>query len=456
MLLHVEDSTLDLSATEHDGVAEASQTVSLETAVVVVTFGPPGNGPSSPMSQPPQSYPAFRPGDPAWAQRTVRQQAWIRQAFTIPRSITMRHVDADIGPLTTSVPATAYSASLEMAAVPTTAGLPSCAEVRVSNLTCTPDVVRFWPAPGTPVDAYDRRNVRGAEDSGTGVAVPLDASPPPWLTDALILQACSYPITAPPDALPAPTWEGIRPGGWMVGGCLPEGAPDGGVPFGGVCTFDFAFRNVAQGQGARRAIGTSGHCFDGWDFAAGQKVLAFLRVQVALPVPHDELQIVAIGSPILVWRGSKRFPPRQPGDPTGSWDFALIEADVDFRQLVSPTTALVGGPCGLQQTDPGAGTLLEYVGQGAAVGFGTSGTARAGRLDQWSDFGNPELDWTGVVLPGDSGGPVQLAGGGPAAGLIDRNGFVPTRGSGNLMRSIVQDLLAVALPDWQMMMSGSC
>lgn len=148
--------------------------------------------------------------------------------------------------------------------------------------------------------------------------------------------------------------------------------------------------------------------------------------------------------------------PAPDGDPVGSWDFALIEVDEAYRGRVPPTTALLGGPCGLQPTDPGAGTLLEYVGRGAAVGFGTSGTARAGELNEWRDFGNPELDWTGVTLPGDSGGPVQLAGGGPAAALIDRNSFVPTRGSGNLMKSIVQDLLAVALPDWQIMMSESC
>jgi hypothetical protein len=242
----------------------------------------------------------------------------------------------------------------------------------------------------------DWRSVDGAVPYRGGHAIPLKAATPAWFTDELAARvhaANGAPVAAPTDA-PLPGEIGIRPGSWML-------APAG-------CTMNFVF-----GSPGSYSIGTAGHCGN-----AGEPVtLLTLAPGGANPV------LVDIGTIQTSVNGG-----------VGN-DFALVSIRPELQSWVSPTIAVVAGPCG-SYGGSGPEPVFHY-GHGLAVG--TGGTPRAGLALTWqaSVFG-----WSGAAAPGDSGSAVRVNTGMQAAGdlthlVVDTN-FLPSYIAGTRMSRILQ------------------
>jgi hypothetical protein len=242
----------------------------------------------------------------------------------------------------------------------------------------------------------DWSRVDGAVPYGTGHAVPLKAATPAWFTDELAARvdaANGTPVAAPSDA-PLPGEIGIRPGSWMI-------APAG-------CTMNFVF-----GSPGSYSIGTAGHCGKN-----GEDVV---------------LLTLAPGgaNPVLVELGSVQ---KSVDGGIGN-DFALVSIRPELQSWVSPTIAVVAGPCG-SYTGSGPEPVFHY-GHGLAVG--TGGTPRAGLALKWesSAFG-----WSGAAAPGDSGSAVRVNTGMQAAGdlthLVVDTTWLPSYIAGTRMSRILQ------------------
>jgi hypothetical protein len=242
----------------------------------------------------------------------------------------------------------------------------------------------------------DWSSVDGAVPYGTGHAVPLKAATPAWFTDELAARvdaANGAPVAAPSDA-PLPGEIGIRPGSWMI-------APAG-------CTMNFVF-----GSPGSYSIGTAGHCGKN-----GEDVV---------------LLTLAPGgaNPVLVELGSVQ---KSVDGGIGN-DFALVSIRPELQSWVSPTIAVVAGPCG-SYTGSGPEPVFHY-GHGLAVG--TGGTPRAGLALKWesSAFG-----WSGAAAPGDSGSAVRVNTGMQAAGdlthLVVDTTWLPSYIAGTRMSRILQ------------------
>jgi hypothetical protein len=242
----------------------------------------------------------------------------------------------------------------------------------------------------------DWSRVDGAVPYGTGHAVPLKAATPAWFTDELAARvdaANGAPVAAPSDA-PLPGEIGIRPGSWMI-------APAG-------CTMNFVF-----GSPGSYSIGTAGHCGKN-----GEDVV---------------LLTLAPGgaNPVLVELGSVQ---KSVDGGIGN-DFALVSIRPELQSWVSPTIAVVAGPCG-SYTGSGPEPVFHY-GHGLAVG--TGGTPRAGLALKWesSAFG-----WSGAAAPGDSGSAVRVNTGMQAAGdlthLVVDTTWLPSYIAGTRMSRILQ------------------
>jgi hypothetical protein len=241
----------------------------------------------------------------------------------------------------------------------------------------------------------DWSSVDGAVPHGSGHAIPLKAAKPAWFTDALAARvdaANGAPVAAPADA-PLPGEVGIRPGSWMI-------APAG-------CTMNFVF-----GAPGSYSIGTAGHCGN-----AGEEVV---------------LLTIAPGgaNPVLVELGTIQ---RSVNGGIGN-DFALVSIRPELQSWVSPTIAVVAGPCG-SYGGSGPEAVFHY-GHGLAVG--TGGTPRAGLALTWeaNAFG-----WSGLAAPGDSGSAVRVNTGMQAAGdlthlVVDTN-WLPSYIAGTRMSRIL-------------------
>jgi hypothetical protein len=242
----------------------------------------------------------------------------------------------------------------------------------------------------------DWSSVDGAVPYGTGHAVPLKAATPAWFTDELAARvdaANGAPVAAPSDA-PLPGEVGIRPGSWMI-------APAG-------CTMNFVF-----GSPGSYSIGTAGHCGKN-----GEDVV---------------LLTLAPGgaNPVLVELGTVQ---KSVDGGIGN-DFALVSIRPELQSWVSPTIAVVAGPCG-SYAGSGPEPVFHY-GHGLAVG--TGGTPRAGLALKWesSAFG-----WSGAAAPGDSGSAVRVNTGMQAAGdlthLVVDTTWLPSYIAGTRMSRILQ------------------
>jgi hypothetical protein len=241
----------------------------------------------------------------------------------------------------------------------------------------------------------DWSRVDGAVPYGTGHAVPLKAATPAWFTDELAARvdaANGAPVAAPSDA-PLPGEIGIRPGSWMI-------APAG-------CTMNFVF-----GSPGSYSIGTAGHCGK-----SGEDVV---------------LLTLAPGgaNPVLVELGSLQ---KSVDGGIGN-DFALVSIRPELQSWVSPTIAVVAGPCG-SYTGSGPEPVFHY-GHGLAVG--TGGTPRAGLALTWE---STAFGWSGAAAPGDSGSAVRVNTGMQAAGdlthLVVDTRWLPSYIAGTRMSRIL-------------------
>jgi hypothetical protein len=226
------------------------------------------------------------------------------------------------------------------------------------------------PAVGTTAEQADLGGVAGSEPYAGGWAIPLRGERPSWYTPALAARvdaADGVPVAAPADA-PLPGEVGIRPGSWMI-------SPAG-------CTMNFVFAS-----GGSYAIGTAGHC--------GEKGEPVVLLTLA---PGTE-------NPVLVEIGTISVShDNGVGD-----DFALVPIRAALNSWVSPTIAVVAGPCGAYGGS-GPETVWHY---GHGLGIGTGGTPRAGLALSWraDAFG-----WDGAAIFGDSGSAVRVGTGLAAAG----------------------------------------
>jgi hypothetical protein len=242
----------------------------------------------------------------------------------------------------------------------------------------------------------DWSTVDGAVPFGAGHAIPLKAATPAWFTDELaarVAAANGAPVDAPPEA-PLPGEVGIRPGSWMI-------APAG-------CTMNFVF-----GSPGSYSIGTAGHCGNNGD----DVVLLTLAPGGANPV------LVDLGTVQKSVNGG-----------IGN-DFALVSIRPELQSWVSPTIAIVAGPCG-SYTGAGPEPVFHY-GHGLAVG--TGGTPRAGLALTWE---STAFGWSGAAAPGDSGSAVRVNSGMQAAGdlthlVVDTN-WLPSYIAGTRMGRILQ------------------
>jgi hypothetical protein len=269
--------------------------------------------------------------------------------------------------------------------------------VRAAILAALLILVTATGASAAPsLGSQDWRSAEGAVPYGDGFAVPLEAAQPAWYTDALaarVAAANGAPVAAPTDA-PLPGEVGIRPGSWMI-------APSG-------CTMNFIF-----GSPGRYSIGTAGHCGK-----AGEKVVL--------------LTLAPGGSnPVLVEIGTIK---KSVDGGIGN-DFAIVPIRPELQSWVSPTIALVAGPCG-SYAGSGPEAVFHY-GHGLAIG--TGGTPRAGLALKWdkSAFG-----WTGAAIFGDSGSAVRVNTGMQAAGdlthLVVDSRWLPSYIAGTRMSRILQ------------------
>jgi hypothetical protein len=174
------------------------------------------------------------------------------------------------------------------------------------------------------------------------------------------------------------------------------------------CTMNFVF-----GSPGAYSIGTAGHCGN-----TGEAVT---------------LLTVAPGgaNPVLVELGTVQ---KSVNGGIGN-DFALVSIRPELQSWVSPTIAVVAGPCG-SYSGSGPESVFHY-GHGLAVG--TGGTPRAGLALTWeaSAFG-----WSGAAAPGDSGSAVRVNTGMQAAGdlthlVVDTN-WLPSYIAGTRMSRILQ------------------
>ncbi len=242
----------------------------------------------------------------------------------------------------------------------------------------------------------DWSTVDGAVPYGAGHAIPLKAAQPAWYTDELaarVAAANGAPVSAPPEA-PLPGEIGIRPGSWMI-------APAG-------CTMNFVF-----GSPGSYSIGTAGHC--------GKTGEAVTLLTLA---PGG-------ANPVLVDVGTVQ---KSVDGGIGN-DFALVSIRPELQSWVSPTIAVVAGPCG-SYTGAGPEAVFHY-GHGLAVG--TGGTPRAGLALTWQ---STAYGWSGAAAPGDSGSAVRVNTGMQAAGdlthlVVDTN-WLPSYIAGTRMGRILQ------------------
>jgi hypothetical protein len=242
----------------------------------------------------------------------------------------------------------------------------------------------------------DWSTVDGAVPYGNGHAIPLKAARPAWFTDELAARvdaANGAPVAAPPEA-PLPGEVGIRPGSWMI-------SPAG-------CTMNFVFGSLGA-----YSIGTAGHC------AKNGEAVTLLTL-----APGG-------ANPVLVDVGTVQTSV----DGGIGNDFALVSIRPELQEWVSPTIAVVAGPCG-SYAGSGPEAVFHY-GHGLAIG--TGGTPRAGLALTWQSTG---YGWSGAAAPGDSGSAVRVNTGMQAAGdlthlVVDTN-WLPSYIAGTRMGRILQ------------------
>ena len=249
----------------------------------------------------------------------------------------------------------------------------------------------FVPKAGTDPSTVDLTRVAGAARlADGGLAVPVRAARPHWLTPELLAAASKGPAPAPAAAtfdVPATGYAGIGPGSEQI------------APYG--CTMNFIF-----GAPGSYSIGTAGHCVD----KVGEPV-TLLTVAPGGPAGTGWV-LVEVGNVLKRVEGG-----------VGA-DFALVSIKPEYQSWVRPTIPQVLGPCGkytgdglTEQSVPVRGHATLDAGEqifhyGHGLGIGTGGTARTGHGLYWEP---KAFYWAGTVVFGDSGSAARTGTGNLAA-----------------------------------------
>lgn len=240
-------------------------------------------------------------------------------------------------------------------------------------------------------------------------AVKLRKPSPEWYTEALherVLEAGPEGIRLYHEPIQLDCY-GLAETGVSAGGCIIH-------PYG--CTANFVFRD-----GSNNYIGTARHCVDEEPFGKSD-IGAPMIMQV------DPVTIAKVGEVVKHTGGE--------GD-VGE-DFALIKLDQDVVDTwgVNPAIPVIGGPQGVYE---GCDTeAIEHFGHGYEVTV-QQGYPRVGLATNWYSDG---YGWTGHAFGGDSGSPVNVAGGAAAGNLthliVDPWEYVGSDTAGMRMTAILQ------------------
>jgi hypothetical protein len=222
------------------------------------------------------------------------------------------------------------------------------------------------------------------------LALPAGATPSASAPAAK--QGCSHPVAVVDAAAPVGTGScpGVRPGALVR---IPRPDVDAQTQY--VCTLNFRFRGVDRQGDTHAYMGTAGHCILGegawkdvtervWPLGGGPPVLDADRNQIGefAYAVRDDLH-----------------------------DFALVR--LFGGVAVNPEMCHFGGPTGWNLERTQQGRQLRHYGQGVGV----SAVAPARTALSWSMRHEHWVYANGVVVPGDSGGPV-ISTDGRAVGLV--------------------------------------
>ncbi len=228
----------------------------------------------------------------------------------------------------------------------------------------------------TPVQAHLLRPLLGGSDG-----VEAD-----WALGGQPCRLIEMPTAAPFGVSSCP---GVRPGSVIDSG-------------NGLCSLNFMFTDPT----GQRYMGTAGHCLFGGGLSAGSLEMGEVSFAPGTgPAARDIL-----GQQIGEFAYAVLDDPSVLDNPK---DFALIRLDEGVE--ASPQVCAFGGPTGVNEENPGLLSPTVLSSFGNPLGLGTGVTAKT-----FVALGMPSDDHvfaTGVVLPGDSGGPV-LDSAGRAVGLV--------------------------------------
>ncbi len=185
---------------------------------------------------------------------------------------------------------------------------------------------------------------------------------------------------------------GVRPGAQII-------IPKGEDRF--ACTLNFVFTGRTRSGRTHRYVGTAGHC---------------ILADGATDSEGGERRWRAGRGPRVLDANGKRIGEFAYAVLSGERDFALIR--VDRGIAVDPQMCHFGGPTGINNDLTGRTTLLQYNGQGLAVG-----RALPARTAVAKGLPHPDHVFAaGVAIPGDSGSAVTSADG-RAVGVLVTTGL---------------------------------
>jgi len=157
------------------------QTSSLQSATIS-TLGLPG-------------LPAYNSNDPAWSPKRIPQRFEVTS--TLAQSLVVPNYTADIGTLTTQVPAAWSSASLQMGSTGTTVSHDACADGGASTLPCSPDPFANRYLVVLTTGAGDPGTVAASQLALTSSTVRTTYSPDSYAATMPYPVAKSLQLTAP-------------------------------------------------------------------------------------------------------------------------------------------------------------------------------------------------------------------------------------------------------------------
>ena len=198
--LHLDSTLMTLGGTRHAGFGYVEQRVTLNTAKLKTTLA------GVQLTQA-----AYSAADAAWSPRSLSTQFFVLDRGPATQTVGIAEVDATIGTLTVSVPATWSSATLFMDPVNSAPSSAACADPSVSSIACVPDSVRFYTGDLAADQMKADLALAGDTPGFTRLTYPAVHLP---LPQSVTCKPSFGPWLCQPAA--QPHWQAVAP----VGGCL--------------------------------------------------------------------------------------------------------------------------------------------------------------------------------------------------------------------------------------------